>query len=686
MAASQQVHATRQLRNIALVGPTGAGKTTLLEAMLARTGMIREAGSLARGTTVSDFTPQERRLGHSLDTAVCHLRHDGVLMNLIDTPGNPDFIGRAISVLAAADAAALVLNAQASVDTVARRLMELAASRRLCRLVIINRIDADGEHLAELLEQVRAAFGRECLPLNLPADGGKAVADCFFSLSDRPPDFSTVEAAHTAMIDQVVELDEDLMRLYLEQGEAISVEQLHDPFERALRDGHLVPVCFVSAATGAGLRQLLQILARLMPDPTEGNPPEFLQGEGSQARPVPVSTDPQAHFIGHVFKVNVDPYVGRLGVFRVHQGVVRPGDTVFVGDRRKGFKVAHLFRLQGSQAQEIPQAIPGDIAAVSKVEDLAFDAVLHGSHDEDQFHLRPTALPAPMHGLAIEPARRGEEKKLADALHRIIAEDPSLQLDFVAGGSETVLRGLGELHLRLVLERVREEFGIEVKTHPPRIAYRETVTRAAQGHCRHKKQTGGAGQFGEVFLRIEPLPRGAGFEFIDEVVGGAIPGQFIPAVEKGVRQVLGEGAVSGHPIEDLRVTVYDGKHHSVDSKEVAFVAAGRKAFLDAFARAGPVVLEPVARVEITTPPEFVGDITGHLAGHRGRINGNQVASGNEITITAEVPEAELLDYQTRLKSLTAGKGSFTLRFDHYAMVPPALQKALVEAFRPRAEE
>ncbi|MCC7488669.1 MAG: GTP-binding protein, partial [Gammaproteobacteria bacterium] len=278
MAASQELHATHQLRNIALLGPTGAGKTTLLEAMLAHTGMIREPGSLGRGTTVSDFTPQERRLGHSLDTAVCHLRHDGVLMNLIDTPGNPDLIGRAISVLAAADTAALVLNAQAGVDTVARRLMDLAASRRLCRLVIINRIDADGGQLAAMLEQVRAAFGRECLPLNLPADGGRAVADCFFSLSDRQPDFSSVAAAHTAMVDQVVELDEDLMRLYLEQGEAIDAGQLHDPFERALRDGHLVPVCFVSAVTGAGLRQLLQILARLMPDPTEGNSPEFLQG------------------------------------------------------------------------------------------------------------------------------------------------------------------------------------------------------------------------------------------------------------------------------------------------------------------------------------------------------------------------------------------------------------------------
>ncbi len=685
-AATQKIHDTRHIRNIALVGATGGGKTSLLEAMLARTGMIREAGTLARGTTVSDFTAQEKRLQHSLDTAVCHLEHDGVFMNVIDTPGNPDFIGRAMSVLPGVETAAVVINAQGGIDTVTRRLMTIAAERELCRLIVINRIDADGEHLAALLGQIRDTFGRECLPLNLPADRGATVADCFFTLSEKKPDFSSVEAAHTAIVDQVVELDDELMRVYLEQGEAITVEQLHDPFEGALRAGHLIPVCFVSAQTGSGLRQLLNIFAKLMPDPTEGNPPQFLQGEGAAARVVAVKPDPAAHFIGHVIKLNVDPYVGRLGVFRVHQGTVKPGDQVFVGDRRKGFKVAHLFRLQGSQTLEISQAVSGDIAAVSKVEDLHFDGVLHSSHDEDQFHLRGAALPMPMHGVAIEPARRGDEKKLSDALHKVTAEDPSLRIEYNAQANETVLRGMGELHVRLVLERMREEFGLEVSTHPPKIAYRETITRKAEGHCRHKKQTGGAGQFGEVYLRVEPLPRGGGFEFVDEVVGGAIPGQFIPAVEKGVRQVLGEGAIAGYPLEDLRVIVYDGKYHSVDSKEVAFVSAGRKAFLDAVTKAGAIVLEPVAKVHITAPAEFVGDISGHLSGHRGRINGNQTTSSNQVTISAEVPEAELLDYQTRLKSLTGGKGSYTVSFDHYATVPPAVQKNLMEAFRPRAEE
>ncbi|GMW06055.1 MAG: elongation factor G [Gammaproteobacteria bacterium] len=686
MAAAGKIFDTKHIRNVALVGSTGSGKTTLLEAMLQRTGMIREAGSLAKGTTVSDFTAQEKRLQHSLDTAVCHAEHEGVLMNIIDTPGNPDFIGRAMSVLPGVDTAAIVINAQVGVDTVTRSLMSFAAQKKLCRLIIINRIDADGEHLEAILGDIREAFGPECLPLNLPAERGTSVADCFFELSDKKPDFSSVATAHTNIVDQVVELDEKLMQSYLEQGEELGVEQLHDSFESALRAGHLVPVCFVSAQTGAGLRQLLRILAMLMPDPTEGNPPEFLQGEGAAARVVPVRPDPAAHFVGHVFKINVDPYVGRLGVFRVHQGTVRSGDQVFIGERRKGFKVAHLYRLQGSQTSEIAQAVPGDIVAVSKVDDLHFDAVLHSSHDEDQFHLQPPGLPMPMHGVAIAPARRGDEKKLSDALHKMMAEDPSLRVEFNTHSNETVLRGVGELHVRLVLERMREEFGLEVSTQPPKIAYRETITRKAEGHSRHKKQTGGAGQFGEVYLRVEPLARGAGFEFVDEVVGGAIPGQFIPAVEKGVRQVLAEGAIAGYPLEDIRVTVYDGKHHAVDSKEVAFVSAGRKALLDAIARATPIVLEPVAKVRITAPADFVGDISGHLSGHRARINGNETASGNQVTINAEIPEAELRDYQTRLKSITGGKGSYTVSFDHYASVPPTVQKALMEAFRPRPEE
>jgi elongation factor G len=679
-------YTTSGIRNIALVGPAGAGKTSLLETLLLQAGATRARGNLARGTTVSDFDPQEKRLLHSLDTAICSFDCHGIHVNLIDTPGYPDFLGKTLAVLEAVEAIAVVVSATGGVDTFAQRLMEFARERGLCRLIVVNKIDSREAHCEQVLNDLREAFGSECLPLNLPARGGDGVVDCFFQPHGREADFSTVEAAHTQIIDQVVELDEKLMALYLEQGEEISPEQLHDPFEQALREGHLVPVCFTSAESGAGVPELLEVFERLMPNPSEGNPPPFLKGTGDAAEAVPVSQDPARHVIAHVFKVSIDPYVGKLGVLRVHQGTIRPGSQLFVGDARKPIKIAHLFKLLGKETSEITVAVPGDICAVAKVDELHLDAVLHDSHDEDQYHLKPVTFPPPMLGLAIEPERRGDEQRLADTLHKLTAEDPCVRIEHHAAVNETVLYGMGEFHLRVLLERMGERYGVHVKTHPPSIPYRETITRTADGHCRHKKQTGGAGQFGEVYLRVEALGRGVGFEFVDDVVGGAIPGQYIPAVEKGVRQVLTEGALAGFPIQDVRVVVYDGKHHPVDSKEVAFVAAGRKAFLDALQKATPIVLEPIMRLEITAPASAIGDITGDLATKRARINGSDSLPGQRATLQALVPLAEVSEYQSRLKALTGGQGAYTMELSHYDPVPPRKQQELAQAWKPRTDE
>ncbi|HLJ37105.1 MAG TPA: elongation factor G, partial [Steroidobacteraceae bacterium] len=643
----------------------------------------RARGSLARGTTVSDFDPQEKRLQHSLDTAVCSFATDGTRINLIDSPGYPDFLGKTLSILEAVEAVAVVVSAVSGADTLTQRLMDFARDRGLCRLIIVNKIDSRDAHCERVLEELREAFGSECLPLNLPAGGGDSVVDCFFQPHGRAADFSSVEAAHTRIIDQVVELDEQLMALYLEQGEELSPEQLHAPFEQALREGHLVPVCFTSAETGAGIAELLQVIVRLMPNPAEGNPPVFLKGTGDAAEQVTVTPDPARHVIAHVVKVSIDPYVGKLGVLRVHQGTVRQGSQLFVGDARKPVKIAHLFSLLGKDTTEIAEAGPGEICATPKVDELHLDAVLHDSHDEDQYHLKPVSFPPPMLGLAIEPERRGDEQRLADTLHKLTAEDPCVRIEHHAAVNETVLYGMGEFHLRVLLERMSERYGVHVKTHPPSIPYRETITRPADGHCRHKKQTGGAGQFGEVYLKIEALSRGSGFEFVDDVVGGAIPGQFIPAVEKGVRQVLTEGALAGFPIQDVRVIVYDGKHHAVDSKEVAFVSAGRKAFLDALQKAAPIVLEPIMRMEITAPASAIGDITGDLATKRARISGSDTLPGQRATLQALVPLAEISEYQSRLKALTGGQGAYTMELSHYDPVPPRKQQELSQAWKPR---
>jgi elongation factor G len=678
-------YSTPDIRNIALVGQAGAGKTLLAEALLAQSGAIRSKGSLARGTTVCDSDPQEKALLHSLDAAVCGFEAQGRRVNVIDTPGYPDFLGRSLCALEAVETAVIVVSAVNGIEPMTLRMMDFAKARGLCRLIVVNKIDSRDARTEQVLEDIRETFGRACLPLNLPAEGGQAVVDCFFQAQGKATDFSSAAAAHTQIIDQVVEVDEKLMALYLEQGEEISPEQLHDPFEVALREDHLVPICFCSAETGAGIQELVDVLVRLAPNPAEGNPPPFLKGEGDAAVRVKVEPDPARHVVAHVFKVTIDPFVGKLGLFRVHQGTVKAGAQLFLGDARKPIKIAHLFLLQGKEHIEVPQALPGDICAVPKIDELHFDAVLHDSHDEDHYHLKSVTFPPPMLGLAIHAEKRGDEQKLSESLHRLVAEDPCVRVEHHTAQNETVLYGLGDLHLRVMLQRMTERYGVAVKTSPPSIPYRETITRPAEGHSRHKKQTGGAGQFGEVYLRVEPLPRGAGFEFVDDVVGGAIPGQFIPAVEKGVRQVLVDGAIAGFELQDVRVSVYDGKHHAVDSKEVAFVAAGKKAFVSAIKEAGPIVLEPIVRVEISTPAASIGDVTSDLSTRRARISGQDTLPGGRSQISALVPLAELQDYLSRLKAITGGEGTYTMDLSHYDPVPARRQQELAAAFKPQEE-
>ena len=676
-------YTTDDIRNVALVGHGGAGKTTLAESLLAYAGVIGAPGNVTNGSSVCDFDAQEKEHQHSLYTAVAHFDHGSRHVNLVDTPGYPDLLGRALPVLAAVETAAVVVDARQGIQMVTRRMMEAAAERGLARLVVVNKIDADELDLEALLGSLVEAFGTECMPINLPAGGGRSVVDCFFEPGDGPVDFSSVDEAHTRIVDQVVEVDEELMELYLEQGEELEADRLHDAFERALREGHLIPVCFTSAEQGVGIPELANVIEKVMPSPREANPPPFRNAAGE---PADIAPDVDGAALAHVFKVSVDAFVGKLGVFRIHRGTVTKDSQLHVGDARKPVKVGHLFALQGKDHVEIDAGVPGDICAVAKIDEVKYDAIMHASQDDEGVTLAPLELPAPMLGLAISARTRGDEQKLGDSLSKLAAEDPCLAIEHNAIFNETVIRGLGDLHLRMVLEKMKDRYNVEVDTRPPKIAYRETVRKAADGHHRHKKQTGGAGQFGEVYLKIEPMERGAGFEFVDAVVGGVIPNQFIPAVEKGVRQVLATGAVAGYPIHDVRVTVYDGKHHSVDSKEVAFVAAGKKAFADAVSKAAPIVLEPIVDIEVTVPQANMGDIAGDLSSKRGRISGTEAMSAGMVTVSGQAPLAELGSYQSELKSVTGGTGSFSMHLSHYDPVPSNIQQQLVSEFKPAAEE
>ncbi len=668
-------YTTTDIRNIALVGHAGSGKTSLTEALLHKAGAIGSTGSVERGSTVSDFDPLERKHQYSQRSALVNLDFGSTHINLIDTPGYPDFLGQTLSALPAVETVAVVVNAQTGVEILTRRLMDWAGEQNLCRMIIVNKIDADGVNLEAVLNSIQDAFGKECLAINLPAGNASKVVDCFFSPSGTA-DFSSVTDAHTAVVDQTVEVDEELMTTYLEQGE-VAPEQLHDPFEKALREGHLVPVCFVSAKIDTGVQELLEIIDKLMPNPTEGNPPPLIKANGGKETPVEVRPDPDAHVIGHIFKISFDPYVGKLGMFRVHQGTVTKDSELFVDDGRKAFKVGHLFKMQGKQNDEVDACIPGDICAVAKVNELKLDGMLHNFHDEDDVQLKPPHYPMPLAGLAVFAERRGDEQKLSEAMEKLAEEDPCIRIERDASANETVMRGLGDLHLRTAIERMEEIYNVAVKTRPPTVPYRETITKRAEGHHRHKKQTGGAGQFGEVYLKVEPLERGSGFEFANNIVGGVIPSQFVPSVEKGVRQVLESGAIAGFPLQDVRVSVYDGKFHSVDSNEISFITAGRKAFLDAIGKARPIVLEPIVNVEITIPNDNMGDITGDLSSRRGRVSSTDVSSNGLTTVIGQVPLAELGDYQSRLKSMTGGEGSFTMEFSHYDPMPANFQKDLV---------
>ena len=676
-------YTTESIRTIALVGHGAAGKTSLAEALLHAAGSIQQKGLVEKGNTVCDFDPLEKTAGHSLYSAIAHCDYENTRIYLVDTPGYPDFAGQAIAALAAVDAILLVINAQTGIELMTERMLRWARERQLCIIIVVNKIDADNVNLPSLIDDIRGRF--HGIILDLPAHGAQDVVEVLEHDSGEA-DFGSVASAHHELIERIVEEDMDLLEKYLEAGEEPMPAEMHSPFESALRAG-MAPILFTSAKTGAGIRELLHVLASLAPSPAEGNPPPFYKGEpGAETQAFHAEPDPDKHVLAHVFKVVSDHYMGKVGIFRVHQGTLRKDAQLFVGDGKRPFKAAHLYCLQGKEYEEVEALLPGDIGAVTKVDDIEFDCVLHDSHDDDHIHLKPLNFPKPMAGLAVETKRRGDEQRLFDILDKLALEDPTFAIERRSSTNETVIRGLGEIHLKAKLEKMASLYKLEIDTKPPLIPYRETITRAAEGHYRHKKQSGGAGQFGEVFLRIESLERGKGFEFVDAVKGGTIPGVFIPAVEKGVRQALEGGVVAGFPIEDLRVTVYDGKTHPVDGKEIAFVIAGRKATIEAIRAAAPIVLEPVVEIEIIAPETAMGDVTGDLSSRRGQIVRADTRGQGRMVINGMVPLAELADYQSRLNSLTGGRGHYDIELSHYTAVPENIQQQLMAGFKLKEEE
>jgi len=667
------VSGTDNIRNVVLLGHAGAGKTSIAEAMLFKAGVTKRLGSVDEKTSICDYYEEERERGHSISSAVVYLDYEGRHINVIDTPGYPDFIGPSIMAIPAAEFAMIVVSASSGIETNTRKLYSLAEQVGKPRFVVVNKLDAEDIDLQALVRSIQETFGPQCRCVNLPTRDGQAVVDCLSPTgSGGVQTVMDLAKAHTDLVERIVEADDAMMDSYL-AGEQIPAEKLAAGFVKAVASGMLVPIVFTSARRLVGIQELLDLIIRLAPSPAD-MPVALIDGPKLQA-------DPSGPLAGYVFRIGYDPKSNmKYTTIRLFSGTIRPDMTVVRNDQRKGFRPGHILISQGPENQEVEQGLAGQIITLARAEELKLADILHDGTVTGRFAVPP--LPEPMYALALEPAARGDEQKISGALERLCEEDPCLKAIRDPQTKELVLYGLGELHLRVMLERMERRFKLQVKTKEPKIPYRETITAKAEGHYRHKKQTGGAGQFGEVFLRVEPAPRNSQppLQFSWDIFGGAIPSQFEPAVLKGINDVMESGVVAGFPMQDIKVSVYDGKHHPVDSKEVAFRTAGKGAFIDAVLKAKPVLLEPIVNIEVTVPAENMGDITGDLAGKRGRVLGQEMLAGGYIVIKAQVPLAEVSQYSSQLKSVTGGRGSYTMSFSHYEPVPSNIQAQIVAQY------
>ncbi len=666
---------TGDIRNIVLLGHGGSGKTSLAEAMLHKTGATNRLGSVDDKSSICDYYDEEKEHQHSIQSAVVHIEHAGKLINIIDTPGYPDFIGPAIKAIPAAETAIAVISAAAGIETNTRKMFELAAQANMPRLIVINKMDAENIDLPELIKSIQETFGSQCRCANLPGADKASIIDCIENESGDSP-LMDVAQAHTELIESVIEADDDLMESYL-GGEEISAEKIASVFVEALKAGTIIPIVFTNSRREIGVQELLDIIVKYTPSPRQAKPVQLKDGDNVME----LAADPTGPLAGLIFRVGFDPRSNmKYSTIRIFSGTITSETNLLRNDEKKSIRPGHILKSQGGENKEIDAGVAGDIIALAKIEELKIGDLIHDGKAAGKFEL--PAVPEPMFSLALEPATRGDEQKIGTALDKLCEEDPCFKISRDTQTKELVANGLGDLHLRIMLEKMKNRFKLSITTKEPKIPYRETITAKAEGHYRHKKQTGGAGQFGEVYLRVEPAERNADppLQFSWDIFGASIPGQYEPAVAKGINDVMQNGVVAGFPLQDITVSVYDGKHHPVDSKEVAFRAAGKGAFIDAVQKAKPVLLEPIVNMEVTVPAENMGDIAGDLASKRGRVLGQDMLPGNYIVVKAQVPLAEVTQYNSQLKSVTGGRGSYSMTLSHYEVVPPNVQQQIVAAY------
>ncbi len=659
--------------NVALVGHGGAGKTTFVDHALHVVGGATRAGDVDAGSSLSDYDPDEKENRFSIYSTVFNFEAGGRTFNLIDTPGYLEFSGSALAVLPVVETALITVSAREGVQLNTRRMWEAAGQNGLARVLLITRLDGENIQFDNLISELSDTFGNQCQPVFLPVGlGGDLKGVVNVLAAEEAPEgvVGDFDAARQRARESLIECDDSLMERYLE-GEQIGAEELLAVLGGAVADGDLVPILCCAAEPEVGVRETMEFLAECAPAPTEGAERTAIDANDEE---VTLSADPDGPLCARVFRTATDVHVGKVAYFRIYSGTLSGALTPHLTRTGKEVRLGHIYTLHGQEQEEVQRGVPGDILSVTKVEELRLGDTL--CEEERVLTLPPMDFPKPMMSLAVEPESREDEEKLSAGLQDLAEGDPTFELERRKHSAELVITGMSNLHLDVMISKLKRRYDISVQTHPPTIPYRETITRKAEGQYRHKKQTGGRGQYGEVYLRVEPNDRGEGFEFIDEVRGGVIPRQFIPAVEKGIMAETEEGPLAGYPVVDLKVAVYDGSHHSVDSSEAAFKVAGGRAFAEAYGKARPVLLEPIARLDVTIPTQFMGDVTGNLTGHRGRIQGMD-QQGQMQVIRAEIPMAEVRRYSTELKSMTGGEGTFTLEFDRYEVVPPHVQEQIV---------
>ena len=672
-----------KLRNVVILSHGGAGKTSLCEALLYNTKGTTRIGRVEDGNTVSDYEAEEAKRGGSIQTSLIPCHWNGHKLNLLDTPGYDDFVGEVMSALRVADGAIIVVAATSGVEVGTVRSWDRCEEKSIPRIIFINKMDRENADFYRSLEEIQAQFGKKCVPFVLPVGAQQSFKEVV-DLVEAPQEISAeladqVSSARERLIEAVAETDDELVAKYLE-GEELTSEEIITGVKKAILSGQIVPVMAGSATLNLGVQELLERAVGYLPSPAESHPVQAIHP--STKDNIDVVPDPKAHLAAFVFKTTADPFVGKLSLFRVFSGTLHSNSEVWNQARDQAERIGQVYVLKGKSQEQVQEIGPGDIGAVSKLTaTLTSDTLCQKDHP---FTFSPMVFPVGYYSVSVSPKTKADVDKMTTSLARMVEEDPSLRVSKVAATGEFLLSGLGGVHVETAIERVHRKFGVGLELRLPKVPYRETITAVTQAEYKHKKQSGGHGQYGHVRLRLEPKERGEGFEFGEEIKGGAVPKEYIPPTEKGILKALHEGTLAGYPVVDLKAILYDGSFHDVDSSGICFEIAGAYALRKGVAEASPILLEPIMKLAVTVPNSFSGDVIGDLNGKRGKIMG-MIPTNGTSTIEAEVPQSELLRYATELRSLTQGQGSYTMQFSHYEGAPPQITQRVAEEAK-RAKE